>query len=143
MRKRLILTSIVSIILILVLMIGSTYSIFVTSNIDEDLNVYKTGILDVTYTLSEKNVSFSNKTPVSDADAKSVQPYNITVTNSGNVSYKFDIILIDTTASDTIDYQYIKVKVGKLEAKSLADCTVTDNNIIRLVAKLFNDLIIV
>ena len=49
----------VSISLVLVLLIGSTYSIFMNSNVDENLNVYRTGNLDVTYTLSENNVKKS------------------------------------------------------------------------------------
>ena len=130
MKKRLILTSIISICLVIILMLGTTYSVFVTSNVDEDLNVYKTGTLDVTYTLSEDNVTFTSKMPVSEDEVIKLKPYRITVNNTGNVAYKFNLVLTDTTATDKIDYQYIMTKVGKLESKSLSDCT---NNIIKEV----------
>lgn len=128
MKKRLILTSIISIVLVVVLMIGSTYSIFVTSNVDEDLNVYKTGNLDVTYTLSEENVTFTSNLPVSEEDVIGIKPYRITVNNVGNVAYKFDLVLEDMTATDKIDYQYIMTKVGDLEAVNLSEC---EGNVIR------------
>ena len=46
-------------------MIGSTHSIFTSKEVDENLNVYTTGNLDVSYTLSEENVTFTNKIPMS------------------------------------------------------------------------------
>ena len=127
-KTRLIVVSVISVIMVLSLMIGSTYSIFTSSTVDEKLNVYKTGSLDVTYTLSEDNVTMGSEVPVSDSDFPQLVPYRITVNNTGNVAYKFNLILNDTTATNKIDYQYIRVKVGKLEAKSLADCT---DNIIK------------
>ena len=73
MKKRLILTSVISIILVITLLIGTTYSIFVTEHIDENLNVYTTGNLDVTYTLSENNVIFTNNMPISVDDVIYIQ----------------------------------------------------------------------
>ena len=55
-KWRLILTSTISIVLGGILLIGSTYSIFTTTEIDENANVYPTGNLDVTYTLSKNNI---------------------------------------------------------------------------------------
>lgn len=128
MKKRLILTSVISVFLIVILMIGSTYSVFNSSNVDEDLNVYKTGNLDVTYTLSEENITLTSNLPVADNDVIFVKPYRIVINNVGTVPYKFNLILTDATATNVIDYQYIMTKVGKLEAKPLADCT---DNIIK------------
>lgn len=115
-------------VLVSILMFGSTYSIFTSSSVDEDANVYKTGILDITYTLSSSNITFSSIEPISDEDVSSVIPYQIVVTNNGNVPYMFDVILSDTTTLDVIDYKYIMTKVGNLESKSLADCP---NNVIK------------
>ena len=132
-KKRLIFTSLISIILVSVLMIGSTYSIFTSSDIDEGLNVYKTGVLGVTYTVSDDSVTITDKIPKNIEDANTVIPYRITVTNNNPtdetasaVPYMFDVILEDTTASDVIDYQYIMTKVGYLDPKPLKDC---ENNV--------------
>ena len=128
MKKRLILTSVISIILVVVLLIGTTYSLFETSNTDDNLNVYQTGVLDVTYIASADKITFSTVSLENEDDIIIIPPYRITVKNTGNVAYKFDLKLNDTTATDTIDYDYIMTKVGKLEPKSLSDC---NNNIIK------------
>ena len=136
-KKRLIITSVISIVLVAILMIGTTYSIFTSSDVDENANIYKTGNLDITYTLSEDNIQISDSVPISDEDRYKLQPYRITVTNNGNVPYMFDLILEDTTASDTIDSQYIMTEVGELEPKSLSDCE--DNILKKDIIVLAND----
>ena len=123
MKRRLILTSVISIFLIVILFIESTYSIFTSSTIDEDLNVYKTGNLDISYTISEDSVTLTSKLPVAADKVMTVRPYQITVTNIGNVAYKFNLKLTDTTATNKIDSQYIMTKVGQFEPKSLNECT--------------------
>lgn len=127
-KKRLIITSTISIILVSILMIGTTYSIFTSSDIDENKNVYTTGNLNITYTLSSDNIKFEDITPMSLEDRYEIKPYRITVTNSGNVPYMFDVILNDTTAGDVINYQYIMTEVGQLDPIALNECT---NNVIK------------
>lgn len=127
-KKRLVITSVISIILISLLFIGSTYSIFTTGDIDENQNVYTTGNLNITYTLSEDNVMLEDITPTSVDDSIRIKPYRITVTNTGTVDYKFNVILTDTTASNKIDTSYIMTQVGKYEPVTL---TSTTNNILK------------
>ena len=127
-RKRLIVIGTISIILVCMLFIGTTYSIFTSNDIDPNANVYTTGNLDITYTLSSDNINFTDATPVSDDKVKDIKPYRITVNNMGNVDYKFNIILTDTTATDSINYDYIMTQVGKLDPISLSSTT---SNIIK------------
>ena len=127
-RKRLIVIGTISIILVCMLFIGTTYSIFTSNDIDPNANVYTTGNLDITYTLSSDNVNFTDATPVSDDKVEDIKPYRITVNNMGNVDYKFNIILTDTTATDNISYDYIMTQVGKLDPISLSSTT---SNIIK------------
>lgn len=128
MKKRLIISSLISIILVITLMLGSTYSLFTLSEDTSSLenNVYETGNLLVE--VNESGISLSNSTPISEEVAMGVDPYRITVTNKGTVSYSFNLILEDTTSTSVIDYQYIKVKVGKLDNITLNSC---DSNIIK------------
>ena len=125
---RFIFFSVLSIMLVSTLLWGSTYSLFVSSNIDNELNVYKTGNLDVTYTLSSDNVTFDSNKTYSEDEVTSIKPYRITVTNNGNVPYKFNVRLNDETASNSIDSKYIMTQVGKLSFKRLGNCT---DNIIK------------
>ena len=91
-RKRLIITSVISIILISILFIGSTYSIFTTGEVDENQNVYTTGNLSVD--MSSNGIVIEDNVPVSDDRSNTVTPTRITVTNNGTVSYKFNLILL-------------------------------------------------
>ena len=127
MKKHLIIASTLSLILVSILSLDNTYSLFVSEDIDENANVYTTGNLNITYTLSDKNVKIDYNSPLSDADSIRVNPYRISITNTGSVSYKLNVILNDTTSNDKIDYSYIMTRVGKLDIKSLKEQT---NNII-------------
>ena len=127
-KKSLIITSLISIILICILFIGSTYSIFTTRDVDENTNVYTTGNLDITYTLDSESIKLENIIPTSNDDSVFIKPYRITVTNTGNVAYKFNVILTDTTSTEKIDFQYIMTQVGTITSKPLSECT---NNIIK------------
>lgn len=127
-KKRLIITSLFSIFLVSILMLGSTYSIFNSTDIDEEANIYKTGTLDITYTVSSEEIILDTSVPISNDDIGSINPYQITVTNTGNVAYKFNLILDSTTASNEINNKYIMTKVGKMDSVSLDKCS---NNIIK------------
>ena len=127
MKKRLIIASLMSLILVGVLFVGDTYSIFTSGDVDENTNVYTTGNLNITYTLSDENVTIDENTPLSDEESIKVTPYRITVKNIGSVAYKFNVLLEDTTSNDKINYKYIMTQVGKNDVKSLDSCK---NNII-------------
>ena len=129
-KKRLIITSVISIILVSILMLGSTYSIFTTSDTDEELNVYATGNLDITYTLSSENVTFTDHMPTTVEDSIWIKPYRVTITNNGTVPYMFDVILEDVTATESINSKYIMIQVGKLAPKRLSECEVVDSKYI-------------
>mgnify|MGYP004617786061 CR=1 FL=1 len=126
-KKRLIITSVISIILVSILFIGSTYSIFTSTDVDQESNVYQTGNLSIRFE-NTNNVALEITKPISDQKAVSLTPYHLTVTNNGTVAYKFNIVLNPTTATDEINHQYIMTKVGQLDSKKFSDCT---NNIIK------------
>lgn len=127
-NKRLYITIIISVVLVSILFISNTYSIFTSENADPNSNVYTTGNLDITYEIENGDVKFTDSNPISSGDVSNITPYRIKIINSGNVSYKFNVILEDTTATEVINYKYIMVKVGKYDAIALSD---THDNIIR------------
>lgn len=121
-KKRLIVTSVISIILVSILMIGSTYSLFNSTDVDQEANVYKLGELVVTVE-DAGNVTLDVSRPISNQRIPTITPYRITVKNSGTVAYKFNVILEPTTATDEINHQFIMTKVGQLDPKQLSDCS--------------------
>lgn len=60
-KNRLIITSVISIVLVFLLMMGNTYSLFTSRDVDEELNVYTTGNLDITYTVDSESITITNK----------------------------------------------------------------------------------
>ena len=118
-RKRLIVTSLISIILVCILFIGNTLSIETIREVDENLNYYNTGNLDISYYVKDGEVVLNNSYPMSYEEAMGMDPYRITVTNNGNVDYEFSLILEDVTETNGIDYQYINVQVGVNEPVSM------------------------
>ena len=126
-KKRLIVTSVISIILVSILMIGSTYSLFNSTDVDQETNVYQLGKLEVTVE-GTGNVTLDVSKPISNQRIPTITPYRITVKNSGTVAYKFNVILEPTTATDEINHQFIMTKVGQLDPKQLSDC---NKNIIK------------
>ena len=119
-KKRLIITSTISIILVSILFIGSTYSIYTTTSPDEEINTYKTGNLDIEVLGDEETIK--NILPTSTEESDKVTPYRITVKNKGTVPYQFNIIAEETTSSNKIDHKYIMTKVGTLDVMSLDSC---------------------
>ena len=125
-QKRLIITSIISIILVSVLFIGSTYSVYTSKAPNEEINSYKTGNLNIEVIGDETPIE--NILPTSEEESDKLKPYRISIKNLGTVSYKFNVILEETTSSNKINHEYIMTKLGTLEAKALSEC---ENNIIK------------
>ena len=140
-NRRLVVTIYITVFLIFILFLSNTYSIFTSENADPNTNVYTTGNLDITYEIDNSNIKFTDSKPISDKDVVSISPYRLKVTNTGNVDYKFNVILEDTTATDVINYKYIMVKVGKYDTIALSN---TKNNVIRegIVVKANSSVII-
>lgn len=119
-RKRLLTTSMIAIILVSILFIRNTYSVFVSTAPDEEINVYKTGNLNIEVTGDDKAID--NIHPTNEKESNQLEPYHITVKNNGTVPYKFNIKLDETTSNNGINHKYIITKVGTLKAKTLEEC---------------------
>ena len=125
-QKRLIIASFLSIILVATLFIQKTQSIYTTTAPDEEVNTYKTGVLDIEV-VGDTN-PIENILPTSIENSNKLSPYRITVKNKGTVTYQFNLILDETTSSNKIDNQYIITKIGSLDPKPLNECK---NNILK------------
>ena len=121
-KKRLVVVSFIAIILVAILFLNQTYSIFTTTDVDENTNLYGTGTLKISFQNNENAIKLIQSSPISDEEASLMEPYKIVLLNEGNVDYKFNLVLSDTTASDRIDTKYIKLKVNDGEIVRLSEC---------------------
>ena len=121
MRKK-ILFLIISIFLVILILFSSSYALLF--KVDEtDKQSYKTGILDITSESLSGSVTINNQLPISDSDGENSTPYIFRITNKGNLSYKFNIMLLSTTTDNQIEAQYIKLKVNDNEIVTLNSLT--------------------
>ena len=99
----------------------TTYSLFLKSDETDKFN-YNTGLLDLEFIEAEP-IKLENAFPTKDSDATGA-PYLLTVKNTGNIAYIFDLKMLADTDDNRIDYKYIKVKVNDYLPHTLAS---TDN----------------
>lgn len=144
-NRRLIVTCLVSVILVCILFIGNTLSLETVQEVDENLNYYSTGNLDIVYQVSDREVVLNNSYPISYEEALQLDPYRITVYNKGNVNYQFSLILEDVTETNKIDYQYINVQVGvndPVRLDSATDNIIMDDLVVKAGESLDIDIFV-
>ena len=121
MKKKIIFLTI-SIFLVILILFSSTYALLFKTD-ETDKQSYKTGILDITSESLSGSVTINNQLPMSDSDGENSTPYIFRITNKGNLSYKFNIMLLSTTTENQIEAQYIKLKVNDNEIVTLNSLT--------------------
>ena len=110
MKKKEILL-IISIFLVVLILFSSSYALLFKSD-QTDKQSYATGVLSITSEATNNSVTLNNALPMSDTDGASSTPYTFKITNTGNLSYKFNVMLLSTTTENQIGAEYIKVKVN-------------------------------
>ena len=122
---------VISIIVVLFILSTTTYALFFRKDKLENTESYTAGILDIVIENDEEGLgevlNFTNSLPITDEEGKKSNPYKFKITNKGNLSYTFDLLLNNTTTSNQINADYIKIMVDNNEPVSLSNL---DNNII-------------
>ena len=110
-------------VLVLVVSIGKeTYSLF-TNEVSSVVQSYGTGTLKLSY--SNTSINLDNAYPMADTDGMNQSDNTITITNTGTLAYKFDVIL-DPSSDSTISSSLIRVSIDGENPAALS----TDSNII-------------
>ena len=106
----------------------TTYSLFLKSDTTDEFN-YNTGVLDLKF-ISSEQLKLDNVFPIIDSEGSKLKPYLLTLKNTGNIPYLYDLKMVAN--DDSIDYKYIKFKVDDGLPNSLASTNnvIASNNII-------------
>ena len=120
MKKRILL--IISIFVVVLILFSSSYALLFKSNQTEKQE-YTTGMLEITSETLSGSVTLNNPLPMSDSDGENTTPYVFRITNTGNLTYKFNIMLLSTTTDNQIEAQYIKIKVNEENPIKLSSLT--------------------
>ena len=130
MKKKVIIL-VISIIVVLIILSTTTYALFFRKDKLENTESYTVGILDIVIENDEEGLgetlNLANSLPITDSEGKKSTPYKFKITNKGNLSYTFDLLLNNTTTSNQINADYIKIMVDNNEPVSLSNL---ENNII-------------
>jgi len=106
-----------AIMFVLVSLSGTTYSLFI--NVDETNEIiYNTGVLDL-QVIEGEQINIVSAFPMIDSDGMKSKPYSLTIRNTGNLPYFFDLKMLSSTTENAIDSKYIKFQINEEKAKTL------------------------
>ena len=126
MKKIKVITIISGIVLTIILVLGSSYALFYSESNFTNEETYTTGILDIELVDEEgynTSLTLSNSLPMTDEEGKQTTPFKLKLRNVGNLSYTFDVKLINTTTENSINPNYIKVMIDDNEPVTLGSLT--------------------
>ena len=113
---------IISIIILITVVISSSYALYYNSYKAEEANTYKTGTLEVNYE-NGNNLVLSNNIPMADPEGVATDPYIVTIVNKGNLTYKFNVLLMSSNGENIISPNYIRLKVNDKPLTTLSELT--------------------
>ena len=129
-KKMVIVTLVLGIVLIIGLLTASSYALFYSESNFTNNEAYTTGILDIELVDEEgynTSISLTNSLPMSDDEGKQTTPFKLKLRNNGNLSYTFDLKLVNNTTENSIDTNYLKIMVDSdnpVSYSSLTDGTI-------------------
>ncbi len=143
MAKRELMITLVSILGVTLLSVGSAFAIFSTNSKSSNYNVIKVGTLDIDFgTDSDNTINLNGQYPVSDDEGLQATPYTFTIKNTGTITsdYKIslqddtDMITQDNCSTSQLDKKYIKYSLSKntsstLSAKEADNYVITENSL--------------
>ena len=109
MKRNLVLLLIIACVFTVMSMSGNTYALYVNKDYGSTED-YTTGLLDLTFD-ENTTLTLASAFPISDAEGESSDAYSLKITNTGNLTYKFNVELLDTTSENLINNKYIKIKI--------------------------------
>ena len=123
MQKKNIIFLSVSLVLIILLGIGVSYSMWNVSVSQDTNNTAYTECFDLSITNKENNISLDNAYPISNDKGKSLTPYTFTVTNTCDITAQYNINL-EVLKDSTLSSKFIDVMFeGNINLLSSYDST--------------------
>ena len=117
MKRNLVLLLIIACVFTVMSMSGNSYALYVNKDYGTTED-YTTGLLDLTFD-ENTTLTLASAFPISDAEGESSDAYSLKITNTGNLTYKFNVELLDTTSENLINNKYIKIKIDDGEVHTL------------------------
>lgn len=108
-------------VIMAVALIGVTYAWLSFTVSGTKANIIKAGTLSLDFQEGENKIFIQNAYPLTDAEGEETTVYEFTVTNDGNISSDYEILLKDLTIDEgktRMDSEYVKYKLEKTGTKT-------------------------
>ncbi len=90
MRNKKTVIAIISVVAVILILIGVTYSYWLVTKEQQRENVISSACLDISMTGSN-DINLTSQYPMSDEDGMSTKPYKFTVTNNCKASFDYQV----------------------------------------------------
>ncbi len=114
---------VVGILLSIILLIGISFAYYIFSVSQSGSNVVRTDCFEITYT-DGNAINLTNTIPISDKEAKELEPYTFTIKNICNQAVDYEVN-IETLNTSTIDLDAVATKLDGRQKQILGQL---DNN---------------
>ena len=109
MKKKYIIAAVLIVLVSVIALIGTTYA-FLTMTIEGDKTItLRAGVFKVDFTEGD-SINLNNAAPVSDSKGQSQAPYTFTITNEGNLTAYYHVLLEEDSAN-TLSNSYLKMRI--------------------------------
>ena len=95
MAKRQLFVTLLSIIGVTVVSLGSAYAVFTSVSKSAEYNVIKVGTLNIDFGDSSNTINLSGQYPMSDEEGVTLTPYTFTITNTGSIAADYEVFIQD------------------------------------------------
>ena len=119
MAKRQLFITLLSILGVTVISLGSAYAVFTSVSKSADYNVIKVGTLNIDFGDESNTIDLSGQYPMSDEEGMKLTPYTFKITNTGTLAADYEIFIEDDTdmieqdncANNQLNKDYIRYKL--------------------------------
>lgn len=125
MKKRLLVSICVFLLLILFLGIGVSYSLWNISVSEDNVNTAMTSCFDITYSSESEAINLEKQYPLSDEIGSKLEPYTFKITNNCDINAYYKINL-ETLIDSNIDTKFMKASLNNEKPEIISDYETTE-----------------
>ena len=122
----------ISVIVMVLIIIGVSYSLFMQVDESNDVQVVESGTLVLS--ANKGNTITTNNVPLSDIEGLGSEGYTFSVKNNGTLGYLYNLYINNKASSNPLEYEYIKISFDDGPVTKLSDLEVDSEKGLILLA---------
>ena len=116
----------ISVIFMILIIIGVSYSLFMQINESKDIQVLESGTLVLSST--KGNVITTSNVPQNDFLGLSGDSYTFSVKNNGTLGYLYNLYISNVASSNPLEYEYIRISFDDGTPITLSELSMDNNS---------------